>query len=138
MKTCVFYLSLTGNTKRLAEAISDLLGAPIFDINASDPSTVADFDLLIIGTPVNGMNPALGVSAFVKRLPEGGGKKAIVFCTYAIAKDGALKVLEKELAAKGYVTILGVGKRGVKPSKADFQDVLAEVSRAVEKQRGAL
>jgi hypothetical protein len=40
--------------------------------------------------------------------------------------------MEKELAAKGYATILSVGKRGVKPSKADFQDVLAEVSRAVE------
>ena len=70
----------------------------------------------------------------MKRLPEGNGKKAIVFCTYALAKGGVLKVLEKELAKKGYVTILGVGKRGVKPSKADFQDVLAEVSRVVEEQ----
>jgi hypothetical protein len=70
----------------------------------------------------------------VKRLPEGNGKKAIVFCTYALAKGTVLKGLGKELAAKGYVTILGVGKRGVKPNKADFKDVLAEVSRAVEEQ----
>jgi flavodoxin len=134
MKPCVFYLSLTGNTKRFAEAISDLLGVPIFDIANSEPSLIADFNLLIIGTPVYGLNPVPEVLAFVKRFPEGNGKKAIVFCTYALAKGGALKVLEKELAAKGYVTILGVGKRGVKPSKADFQDVLAEVSRVVEEQ----
>ena len=134
MKPCVFYLSLTGNTKRLAEAISDLLGAPIFDITASEPAIVANFDLLIIGTPVYGLNPGPGFSAFVKRLPEGNGKKAIVFCTYALTKGGVLKVLERELAARGYITILGVGKRGVKPSKADFKDVLAEISRAVEEQ----
>jgi flavodoxin len=134
MKAGVFYNSQTGNTKRLAEAISELLQAPIFDIIASEPSAVASFDLLIIGTPVYGMNPAPAVSAFVKRLPQGNGKKAILFCTYAIAKGGVLKGLEKELAAKGYVTILSVGKKGVKPNKADFKDVLAEVSRAVEKQ----
>jgi len=133
MKPCVLYISFTGNTKRLAEAISDLLGAPIFDITVSQPSAVADFDLLIIGTPVSGMKPAFQVSAFVKRLPEGKGKKAIIFCTYALAKGGTLKVLEKELAVKGYVTVLGVGKKGVKPSKDDFKDVLADVSRAVEK-----
>lgn len=134
MKSCVLYFSLTGNTKRFAEAISEMLGAPIFDIAISEPSLAADFDLLIIGTPVYGLNPAPAVSAFVKHLPQGNGKKAIIFCTYTIAKGGVLKNLERELAAKGYVTILSVGKKGVKPNKADFKDALAEISRAVEGQ----
>ena len=135
MKPCVLYFSLTGNTKRFAEAISELIEAPAFDITSCEPSTVADYDLLIIGTPVMGMQPAPIVSTFVKRLPQGYGKKAIVFCTYAIAKGGVLKGLEKELAKKGYLTILSVDKRGVKPNKVDFKDVLAKVSRAVEEQK---
>jgi hypothetical protein len=117
----------------LAEAISDLLKAPVFDISAvPEPSVVRDFDLLVIGTPVTGLSPAPEVQYFVKRLPDCTGKKAILFCTYAIRQGGTLKVLEKELAQKGCATILCVSKRGVKPSKADFADVLDEVSKAVE------
>ena len=134
MKSCVIYFSLTGNTKRFAEAISELLGAPALDITSCDPSTVTDYDLLIIGTPVMGMQSAPLVSTFVKRLPQGYGKKTIIFCTYAIAKGGVLKRLERELGAKGYVTILSIGKKGVKQNKADFKDALAEVSRVVEEQ----
>ncbi len=59
MKACVLYISRTGNTKRLAEAISDLLEAPVFDIaHAPEPSGVNDFNLLVIGTPVMGLRPA--------------------------------------------------------------------------------
>jgi flavodoxin len=138
MKACVLYISRTGNTKRLAEAISELLQAPVFDIsNAPEPSVTQDFDLLVIGTPVMGMRPTPEVQSFVKRLPECTGKKAILFCTYAIKQGGTLKVLEKELAQKGYVTILSVSKRGLKPSKADFSDVLDEINKAVEEAKTA-
>jgi len=134
MRACVLYLSRTGNTRRLAEAISDLLKTPIFDIAKSEPSIIEGFDLLILGTPVTGLQPAPEVLYFVKRLPEGEGKKTILFCTYAVAKGSTFKILEKELAAKGYSTILSVSKKGVKPSKAAFADVLDEIARAVETQ----
>jgi flavodoxin len=135
MKACVLFISRTGNTKRFAEAISELLKAPIFDIaHAPEPSVVHDFDLLVIGTPVMGLRPAPEVRSFVKRLPECTGKKAILFCTYAIKKGGTLNALEKELTKKGYATILSVSKRGLKLSKADFSDVLDEIDKAVEEQ----
>lgn len=134
MRTCVLYISRTGNTRRLAEAISDLLKAPVFDIAKSEPSIIKDFDLLILGTPVTGFQPAPEILSFVKRLPEGEGKKTILFCTYAVAKGSTFKILEKELATKGYRTILSVSKKGVKPSKADFADVLDEIARTVEAQ----
>ncbi len=138
MKACVLYISRTGNTKRLAEAIAEVLEAPVFDIAAApDPSVADDFDLLAIGTPVMGLRPTPEVHSFVKRLPECAGKKAILFCTYAIRKGGTLNVLEKELAEKGYVTIVSVSKRGLKPSKADFSDVLAEITKAVEESKTA-
>jgi flavodoxin len=133
MKACVLYTSLTGNTKRLAEAISELLKAPLFDIaNAPEPSAMQDFDLLVIGTPVMGMRPAPGVQSFVKRLPECKDKKTILFCTYAIKQGGTLKVLEKEITSKGYINILNVSKRGLKPSKADFTEILDEIRKATE------
>ena len=138
MKACVLYISRTGNTKRLAEAISELLKAPVFNIaDAPEPSVTQDFDLLVIGTPVMGLRPTPEVRSFVKRLPEGAGKKTILFCTYAIKQGGTLKALEKELATKGYINILKVSKRGVKPSKADFSDVLDEINKAVEKSKTA-
>ena len=135
MKPCILYFSRTGNTKRLAEAISESLKVPAFDIATSEPSVADDCDLLIIGTPVNGFRPAVEVTAFLERLPEGSGKKAIVFCTFALGKGGTLKQMIQQLEKKGYDTVLSVGKRGVKPNKADFKDVLEEITKAVERQQ---
>jgi hypothetical protein len=102
----------------LAEAISELLNAPVFDLaSLPEPSVAGDFDLLAIGTPVIDMRPTPEVQSFVKHLPEFTGKKAILFCTYAIRQGGTLKVLEKELTQKGYSTILCVSKRGLKQSR---------------------
>jgi len=112
MKACVLYISCTGNAKRLAEAVSESLKAPIFNIaDAPAPSVTQDFGLLVIGTPVMGLRPAPEVHSFVKRLPECADKKTILFCTYAIKQGGTLKVLEKELVQKGYINILNVSKR---------------------------
>jgi flavodoxin len=138
MKACVLYISRTGNTKRFAETISESLEAPIFNIaDAPEPSVTQDFNLLVIGTPVMGMRPTPEVQSFVKRLPECSGKKAILFCTYAIRQGGTLKVLEKELNQKGYVTILTLSKRGLKPSKADFSDAIDEIKKAVKESKTA-
>jgi flavodoxin len=138
MQACVLYISRTGNTKRFAEAISESLEAPIFNIaDAPEPSVTQDFDLLVIGTPVMGMRPTPEVHSFVKRLPECTGKKTILFCTYAIRQGGTLKVLEKELTQTGYVTILTLSKRGLKPSKADFSDAIDEIKKAVEESKTA-
>jgi flavodoxin len=133
MKTCVLYCSHTGNTKRFAEAIADLLKAPVFDVTTSEPSVADDYELLIIGTPVIGLKPSPELSSFVKRLPECKGKKTILFCTYAVRMGGALKVLKKEVTEKGYVNLLEVSKRGLKPSKTDFSDALAEIKKITEK-----
>lgn len=131
MKAGVFYISRTGNTKRLAEAIAEQQNAPLYDLaNVPDPLVTQNFDLLIIGTPVMGLQPAPEVHSFVKRLPEGKGKKTILFCTYAINQGRALKILEKELTAKGYRNLLNISKRGIKPSKADFKDVLDKIGKA--------
>ncbi len=132
MKTAVFYFSRTGNTKRFAEAISESLKVPYFDIASLQPASATDYDLLIIGTPVNGFKAAPEVFSFIQKLPEGVDKKTILFCTYAVAKGSTFKILEQELSKKGYKNLLTVSKRGVKPSKTDFADAISEISKCVE------
>jgi len=136
MKTAVFYFSRTGNTKRFAEAISESLKVPYFDIALLQPAPATDYDLLIIGTPVNGFRAVPEVSSFIQKLPEGGNKKTILFCTYAVAKGSTLKILEQELSRKGYKNLLSVSKRGVKPNKTDFTDAICEITQCVENSAG--
>ncbi len=133
MRTCVLYFSRTGKTKLMAEAISDSTRAPVFDMSSSEPSVAENFDVLILGTPVKGSRPPKETLAFIERLPKAEGKKAILFCTYAMLKGSTFKILAKELANKGYETILTVSKRGVKPNVMDFSDVLDEIKKALEK-----
>jgi hypothetical protein len=116
----------------MAEAIAGHLNSPLFDISKLEGFVADDFNLLVVGTPVMGLRPAPEVSAFLARLPEGAGKRAIVFCTYAIKQGGALKNMQTDLAKKGYIPALELSKRILRQSKADFSDCLAEISKVVK------
>lgn len=118
----------------MAEAIAETIKAPVFAIKSSEPSVVEDFDLLILGTPVEGFRPAKETMDFVKRLPKTKRKKAILFCTHALWKGSTFKILEKELASKGYAVILSVSKKGIKPKQpADFADSINKIKQVLEK-----
>lgn len=118
----------------MAEAIAAALKAPVFDVTSSNPSVVEDFDVLILGTPVEGFRPAKPAADFVKRLPKADGKRAILFCTYKLWKGGVFKILERDLSSKGYRVILSVPKRGIKFDKpADFLDCVQKVQEALRK-----
>ena len=129
MKSCVFYFSRTGNTKRLAEAIAGQINAPIFSISSIEPSAVEAYDTVILGTPVEGAKPALETTAFVGQLPKGQGKKVVIFCTYRLfGNERTMKILEKALVERGYETILKVSKKGMKSGQpADFSELLGKV-----------
>jgi len=134
MKPCVLFFSRTGNTKRMAEAISEATKAPAFDMTSADPSVVEDFDLLIVGTPVEGFRPAKETMAFVERLPKTEGKKAMLFCTYALWKGRTFGVLKKELSSKGYETIVDFSKKGMKPDQpAEFSESISKILEKLEK-----
>jgi len=118
----------------MAEAIAESTKAPVFAISSSEPSVVADFDMLILGTPVEGFRPAKKTMDFVECLPKTEGKKAILFCTHALWKGSTFKILEKELSSKGYDIILSVSKKGMKPGKlADFSDSINKIKNVLEK-----
>jgi flavodoxin len=116
----------------MAEAISEATKAPSFDMASCEPSVVENFDLLIIGTPVEGFNPAKEAKAFVENLPKTEGKKAILFCTYVLWRGRAFGVLKKVLVNKGYETILGVSKKGVKSGQpADFSESIEKIAEVL-------
>ena len=131
MNACVQYFSLTGNTKRFAETISNSLGIPVFDLATSEPSIVEDYDSIILGTPVHGLSPAKPVSNFIEKLPKANEKKTIIFSTYAIRKGKANKKLETELATRGYQTILSLSKRGFKLNEKDFENEIKEITEVL-------
>jgi flavodoxin len=136
MNTGIFYLSRTGNTKRFAQAIADLTKAQMFDLTTTQPSAVEKFDLVILGTPVEGSSPAKETVSFIEKMPKAEGKKAILFCTCRIFGNArTLKVMEKQLKEKGYETIASVSKKGMNPEKTvDLSDALAEIKKAIDKQ----
>lgn len=135
MKTCVVYFSRTGNTKRLAQAIAETAKADIYDIAATLPSTIENYELLMLGTPVEGTSPAKETAEFVENMNQVENKKAVLFCTYRLfGNSRTLKAIEKKLKEKGYQTVLSVSKKGMKPSEvADFTDIINEVKKAMEK-----
>ncbi len=133
MKPVVLYYSKTGKTRLMAEAIASALNAPAMDLTAADIAAVGSYDLLVLGTPVNGARPAAEAMPYIATIPQCPGKKSVVFCTYAMFKGSTLKVLERELSKKGFQTVLSVAKKGVKQGETDFSDVQRQVSEAASK-----
>jgi flavodoxin len=134
MNSAVVYFSRTGNTKKFAEALAQAANATLYDLASTQPSSVAEFDLLIFGTPVEGASPTKEATAFLNNIDSVSGKKAIVFNTCRVFGNSRTnKALEKALKAKGYDIILAVTKK-VKPDKEpDFSEAVAEVKATLSK-----
>ena len=132
MNACVLYFSQTGNTRRFAEAISDSLKIPVFDLVTSEPSVVDDFDVILLGTPVHGFNPSKESLSFIESLPDGNGKRAILFCTCRLWKGRTFGKLKKELKKKSYSTILCVSAKGRKFSKETFSDAIGKITETLK------
>jgi hypothetical protein len=82
------------------------------DISGTLPSTKETFDLLILGTPVEGSSPAKETRTFIEGMNKVEDRKAILSCTYRIfGNERTMKAMEKELRSKGYETILKVSRR---------------------------
>lgn len=129
MKACVLYVSLTGNTRMFAETIADSLKIKtVCDITATEPSVVNEYDTIILGTPVHGFNPSKESLSFVERLPEGKGKRAILFCTYRLWKGRTFGKLKKELKKKGYNTVLCVSAKGKEFNEEMFSEATAKIA----------
>lgn len=76
-------------------------------MTSTQPSAIANFDLVILGTPVEGGSPTKEAVGFIEAMTKVDGKKAIVFCTNRLFGAGrTMKIMEKMLDCKGYETYL--------------------------------
>lgn len=103
MRAVVIYESLTGNTKKAAGHIAAALeeagvAATACPVTAVDYEALHAADVVIVGSWTDGIfvvGQRPGRAFRLRALPAMKGKKAVVYCTYAL---DAGKVLEKMTA----------------------------------------
>ncbi|MHA1199733.1 MAG: flavodoxin family protein [Candidatus Heimdallarchaeaceae archaeon] len=111
MKLLIAYFSHSGNTKRVAEIISEKLKETEHEVVFKDVSTVSDTDisnaeLIVLGTPIHGLilfgqHAAKPARDFIKSLPDNlEKKKFILFATYLFFPSNAPVKIERIIQQK--------------------------------------
>jgi flavodoxin len=72
MKTIVIFDSIYGNTKAIAESITQGIAGDIKVLNVKDAdiSELKNLDLLIVGSPTHGGRPSKDIKAFLDSIPR--------------------------------------------------------------------
>jgi len=76
----VAYYSLTGNTKKIAEAIFEALPQPKTIKPMADVQSLAEYDLIFAGFPVQSHSVPYKAERFLQSIPK--GKKIALFSTH--------------------------------------------------------
>jgi len=134
MEAIVIYESLTGNTRSTADAIAAELqrssvSATVCPITAIDHQALSDADLVIVGSWTDGMvlfGQRPGRAARLQSLPVIDGKKAAVFCSYAINPGRTLEKMDKIVTSRGGDVIGGMAikRNGIAAGAAEMVDRL--------------
>jgi len=113
VKSIIIYSSLTGNTKKVAQAIHSGMSrlveqCDITTVKEVDIRLLAEYDLIGLGSPVWSRpygGPAPNVKTFIDALPLLNGKHTIVFCTHGIMPDLFFPTMVRLLMEKGLIVI---------------------------------
>lgn len=117
MKATLLVESLTGNTWRAAEHIADDLRAEGWSINGltklrqPDLGAIQDADMVLVGTWVHGLfvvGQTPWAAARISNLPAMRGKRAAVFCTFALDPGRSLDRLTSAVRATGADVVGGL------------------------------
>jgi len=112
MRVCLVYYSQTGNTKKIAEAISKGIKeangqCDLFSLKEVTPQVVNEYDLVGFGSPVwCGAEPP-NVREFILSIPNQKGKHAFVFCTHGVMPEHYFPVVTRRLRNRGF-TVIGM------------------------------
>lgn len=105
MKTLVVYTSKhKGNTKKIAEAISDELSADLLDTSAVTPEKIRAYDMVGIGSGIYGGQHDKEQFELVKKI-DGSGKLAFIFATSGGGKEKSNKHMKKALEEQGFKVV---------------------------------
>ena len=134
MNAVVIYESLTGNTREAAELIgAELRGSgvdtTVCAIDAIDLAALAAADLVVVGSWVDGLfffGQRPGRAGRLRQLPVINGKRAAVFCTYAIDPGKTLTKLSDIVTERGGEVLGGVAlhRNRLEEGAVDFVDRL--------------
>ena len=94
----VVYYSLTGNTKKVAEAIADELSVTAVDVKSKD--RLADDSFVFLGTGLYGPLRAFGFRRFIDR-NDFEGRGVALFGTSGEGRGKEVDILGEAVAAKG-------------------------------------
>lgn len=105
MKGIIVYFSLTGSTKKVAQAIQKgmtpfLESCDLVKLKDVDSSRLQNYDLIAIGSAVWG-GPPNHFQWFVESLPDLRGKYVFTFCTHGASGGRFFPILAKLLERKG-------------------------------------
>ena len=121
MKYLVIFYSESGNTEQVARAIAGALGVEARRIDTIKPEDLVSYDLICIGTPVQGARPAKSVLKFIEAMPHLPGKRVAIFCTMHLF--GSKKVVKSArllFEEKGLVFLGGFCCKGWSRLVANF------------------
>ena len=107
MKTLVTYFSITGNTKKVAEAIHETLEGDIEIKNIDECPELDEYNLVFVGFPVHSHSVPYKVESFLKNIPQ--GKKIALFSTHGSLTGSRLSraALEHAVVLASKATVLG-------------------------------
>jgi hypothetical protein len=119
MHAIVIYESLTGNTRKAAIMIAAELKAQGVDavacpITRIDYQALSRADVVIVGSWTDGIfvvGQRPGRAGRLKALPVMDGKRALVYCTYALNPGRVLEKMTDILTARGTQVIGGMAIR---------------------------
>lgn len=120
MKALVIYESLTGNTRTASYHIAAQLAAEgveaqVSPITEIDLQALSEADLVVVGSWTDGIfffgqRPGRA-GRITSKLPRIDGKKAVVFCTYALDCGSTLEKLERIVRNAGGDVVGGLSIR---------------------------
>jgi hypothetical protein len=134
MKATVVYESLTGNTATAGQLIAAELSAAGIEavacpITQVDLQSLSESDLVVVGSWTDGLfffGQRPGRSARLAALPVIDGKKAAVYCTYAVNAGKTLPKLSRIVTRRGGDVIGGfaIHRKRMEAEAAEFVDRL--------------
>jgi hypothetical protein len=131
----VIHESLTGNTRRAAGLIAGQLDQGGLEIVGVSPANAVDLqalsaaELVVIGTWTDGIlvvGQRPGRAGRLQQLPAMQGKRAVVYCTYAINPGKTIEKMMGIMAGRGADVMGGLAlhRRHLEEGAADFADRL--------------
>ncbi|TES86447.1 MAG: hypothetical protein E3J89_02635, partial [Candidatus Aminicenantes bacterium] len=106
-KILVTYLSQTGNTKKIAEAIFEGLEGDKTIKPMDEVQEIEDYSLIFIGFPVHSHSVPYKIESFLQKIPQ--GKKIALFSTHGSLPGGHLarEALEHAAVIASKAKVLG-------------------------------